>query len=310
MKKTLIADISLLFVAFIWGSTFVIVQNAIAFLEPMTFNALRFFIAGLFLLGWLLIFKRNELKEINKGLIIAGIIMGCWLFGGYALQTFGLLYTTSSKAGFITGLSVVLVPLFAFGILKQKPKPNAIVGVLVATVGLYLLTMGDAFGLNQGDVLVFFCAISFALHIIFTGKFTSLYSTLVLTVAQIFTVAFLCMGSALFFEEWQIIFDPEVILKGEVLFALMVTSLLATAIAFFIQTKYQKYTTATRVALIFAMEPVFAALTGFLAANERLSFIAILGCVFILIGMILAELPSRIQSKTRKCKYGIQTHKS
>jgi drug/metabolite transporter (DMT)-like permease len=310
MKKTLIADLSLLFVAFIWGSTFVIVQNAISFLEPLTFNAVRFFLAGVFLLGWLLVFKRKQIKHLDRGLLISGVIMGFWLFGGYALQTFGLLYTTSSKAGFITGLSVVLVPLLAFGILKQKPKPNAVIGVLIATIGLYFLTIGDSFGLNQGDVLVFFCAISFALHIVFTGKYSSLYSTLMLTVTQIFTVSLLCMGSALFFENWQVVFKVGVITKSEVLFALIITSFLATAIAFFIQTKFQKYTTPTRVALIFAMEPVFAALTGYLAANERLSAIALFGCIFILGGMMLAELPQNLRTQKRKLKVGMETQKS
>ncbi|MFC4322741.1 DMT family transporter [Litchfieldia salsa] len=310
MKKKLIPEFSLLCVAFIWGSTFVIVQNAISFLEPMTFNGVRFFLAGLILFGWLVLFKQKELGNFNKGLLFSGIIMGLWLFGGYALQTFGLLYTTSSKAGFITGLSVVLVPLFAYLILKQKPKPNAVIGVFIATVGLYFLTVGDTFGVNQGDVLVFFCAISFALHIIFTGKFSSLYSTLMLTVTQIFTVSILCFGSAFFFENWQVVFQVDVITKNEVLFALIITSLFATAIAFFIQTKFQKYTTPTRVALIFAMEPVFAALTGFVAANERLSITALFGCLFILGGMILAELPQKLRSHNSNLKYDMKTKES
>jgi drug/metabolite transporter (DMT)-like permease len=293
MKKTLLADSSLLFVAFIWGTTFVLVQNAIKVLEPMSFNATRFFIAGIILLIWLLLFYRSQLKQIDKKLLGAGFLMGLWLFSGYALQTFGLLYTTSSKAGFITGLSVVLVPLFAFFLLKQKPKPNALFGVLVATVGLYMLTLGDSVSVNKGDVLVFFCAISFALHIIFTGKYTSLFPTLLLTVTQILTVAVLCSIFAFIFEDWEAIFSKEVLMTTEVMVALMITSFFATALAFLLQTNFQKYTTPTRVALIFAMEPVFAALGGYFLANERLTIIAILGCLFIFVGMILAELPGR-----------------
>ena len=293
MKKTVIADLSLLVVAFVWGATFVIVQNAISFLEPMTFNAIRFFIACLFLLSWICLFYRTQLKHLDKKLIFAGVVMGVWLFGGYALQTIGLLYTTSSKAGFITGLSVVLVPLFTFLILKQKPGLNAIIGVSVATVGLYLLTMGDAFRINKGDLYVFFCAISFALHIIFTGKFTSFYPTLLLTVIQIGTVSLLSAISAVLFESWHSAFSPQILLKSEVLLALCVTSLFATALAFLLQTKYQKYTTTTRVALIFAMEPVFAAITAVLFAEETLPVVALLGCTFIFVGMILSELPQK-----------------
>lgn len=299
MKKTIFADSSLLFVAFIWGTTFVLVQNAIKVLEPMSFNATRFFIAGTILLLWLLIFYRSQLKRVDKKLLGAGFLMGLWLFSGYALQTFGLLYTTSSKAGFITGLSVVLVPLFAFFLLKQKPKPNAIVGVLIATIGLYMLTLGDSVSVNRGDVLVFFCAISFALHIIFTGKYTTLFPTLLLTVTQILTVAILCSVFAFLFEDWKAIFSKDILLTNEVIIALFITSFFATALAFLLQTNFQKYTTPTRVALIFAMEPVFAALGGYFLANERLTIIAILGCLFILVGMILAELPSRKKQRVQ-----------
>ena len=118
-------------------------------------------------------FKRNQLKECNRKLIFSGIFIGFWLFVGYATQTAGLLFTTSSKAGFITGLSVVLVPLFSLLLLKQKPSKNAILGIVVATAGLYLLTMTDSVSLTIGDGLVFICAIAFALQIIFTGKYSS-----------------------------------------------------------------------------------------------------------------------------------------
>ncbi|QOR65182.1 DMT family transporter [Cytobacillus suaedae] len=293
MKKTLLADSSLLFVAFIWGTTFVLVQNAIRVLEPMSFNATRFFLAGMILLLWLLLFYRPQLKQINKKMLAAGFLMGLWLFSGYALQTFGLLYTTSSKAGFITGLSVVLVPLFAFFLLKQRPKPNSILGVLVATAGLYMLTLGDSVSVNKGDILVFFCAIAFALHIIFTGKYTTLFPTLLLTVTQILTVAILCSIFAFIFEDWNAVFSKDVLLSNEVIIALLITSIFATALAFLLQTNFQKYTTPTRVALIFAMEPVFAALGGYYLADERLTVIAISGCLFIFVGMVFAELPGR-----------------
>jgi len=156
MKKQWVADMSLLFVTFIWGATFVLVQNAISFLEPLSFNGVRFLLAGLFLLIWLFLFHRPQLKMWNGSLLLSGAFMGFWLFSGYAFQTMGLLYTTSAKAGFITGLSVVLVPLFAFFLLKQKPKANAILGVLIAAIGLYLLTMNGELSVNKGDVLVFY----------------------------------------------------------------------------------------------------------------------------------------------------------
>lgn len=292
-KQQVIADVCLLLVTFIWGSTFVLVQNAVALLEPFTFNGVRFGLAGLFLIAWLFIFNRNAIAKMNKKLLLSGVIMGTWLFTAYALQTFGLLHTTSSKAGFITGLSVVLVPLFGFLFLKETPKRFAVLGVGVATIGLYLLTLGDSLALNFGDVLVFFCAISFAAHIVVTGKYTPLYSTLLLTIVQIITVSVLSSISAVLFEDWQRAFDSSVMGNANVFLALFICSIFATALAFLAQTNFQKYTTPTRVALIFAMEPVFAAITGFFWANERLGSKALLGCLLIFIGMILAELPQK-----------------
>ncbi|QED48364.1 DMT family transporter [Cytobacillus dafuensis] len=299
-KSVLFADASLLLIAFIWGATFVLVQNAIAFLEPFSFNGVRFSIAAILLGSWLLVFERKQLKHFNKKLIISGIIIGIFLFIGYAFQTLGLLFTSSSKAGFITGLSVVLVPLFSFFLLKIKPGRNAIIGVSIATCGLYLLTMTDSVSLNIGDGYVFICAIGFAMHIILTGKYSSKFPSLLLTVVQILTVAVLSIVFAYLTEDWKQAVRPEVILQGKVLSALIITSVFATALAFFAQTSFQKYTTPTRVALIFATEPVFAAGTAYIWAHERLSYSAIIGCILIFAGMIFAELPRKKKKLSMK----------
>jgi drug/metabolite transporter (DMT)-like permease len=292
MKKPIFADISLLFVTFIWGTTFVLVQNAIGLLEPFSFNGIRFLAAAIMLLLLLLIFERKQLVFLNIKMLASGVFIGFWLYLGYATQTIGLLYTTTSKAGFITGLSVIFVPLFSMFLLKQFPSRNAVIGVSIATLGLFLLTMTDVSSLNIGDGFVFICAISFALQIIFTGKFSSKYPTLLLTVIQISTVAILSIISAFFFEDWRKSFNPEILLSKDVIIALIITSIFATALAFLIQTNFQKYTTATRVALIFAMEPVFAAIAGYYWAAERLSYSALFGCLLIFAGMIFAELPA------------------
>ncbi|MEH7335904.1 DMT family transporter [Neobacillus drentensis] len=291
MKKPIYADLSLLLVTLIWGTTFVLVQNAIDFLSPFAFNGIRFFIAAILLIICLLIFERKQLQFLDFKLIKSGVLIGFWLFLGYVTQTIGLLYTTTSKAGFITGLSVVLVPLFSMILLKQMPSRNAVLGVITATLGLFLLTMTDVSSLNIGDGFVFICAISFAMHIIFTGKFSSKYPSLLLTVIQITTVAVLSMISSFLFEDWQNSFNMTNLLSNSVILALIITSVFATAMAFFIQTNFQKYTSATRVALIFAMEPVFAAIAGYLWADERLSVSALFGCILIFMGMIFAEMP-------------------
>lgn len=292
MNKPITADICLLLVALIWGSTFVLVQNAIDLLPPHTFNAIRFFLATLLLGSWLLVFKREQIRLLDRRLFSSGILLGFWLFSGYAFQTVGLLYTSSSKAGFITGLSVVLVPFLSLLLLKQKPTRNALIGVTIATMGLYLLTMTDMASLNRGDLFVLVCAVGFALQIILTGKYSKNYPTLLLTVIQIATVSVLSALFAWFTEDYKLAFQPEVLLSLPVLVALFITSIFATALAFLVQTSFQKFTTPTRVALIFAMEPVFAAVTGYVWAGERLSSYALIGCLCIFAGMIFAELPN------------------
>lgn len=292
MNKT--ADFSLLFVVFIWGVTFVMVQNALSFLDPFTFNAVRFFMALFFLLIPYISTLRKRGKTWNKGLFRAGFHIGVWLFLGYGLQTIGLNHTTPAKTGFITGLSVVMVPVFSLLLLKHRLSRNTIIGVAAATVGLYLMTFADRSNLNIGDLLVFLCAISFAMQIITTARYAKTHPALPLTLIQVSTVSFLSFVSALIFKEnHSVIFSSEVMLQKDVWTALLVTAALATAFAFFAQTYFQAYTTPTRVALIFSMEPVFAALSSYILIGEKLTSASIIGCVFIFMGMILAELPAK-----------------
>ncbi|MDT3414328.1 drug/metabolite transporter (DMT)-like permease [Brevibacillus aydinogluensis] len=302
MKKQWMADVTLFLIAFVWGATFLVVQQAIAALPPNAFNAVRFSIATLFLLAIHCLIDREQLRSWNFPLIKAGCLIGFWLCLGYALQTVGLMYTTPSKAGFITGLSVVLVPLFSFLILREKIKPAAITGTLIAACGLYLLTKTSSLAFNLGDVLVFGCAICFALQIVATGKYAPRFPALALAIVQLGTVAALSWGYALLFEDWRLAFDPAVLLAPEVARGLIVTSIFATALAFLAQTALQKKTSSTRVALIFSLEPVFAALTSYLWIHEVLTARQLAGCALIFTGMILAELPIQEWWKNRRIR--------
>jgi len=291
MNKWYVADLLLLFVAFIWGATFVMIRDAVTVLQPFTFNGLRFLLAGLFLLLWMIAFRRDQLKKMNRSMLFSGIVIGTCLFAGYALQTFGLEFTTPSKAGFLTGLNVVLVPLLAFLILKRKPGIAALIGVGCSVAGLYLLTEGGGSSFNIGDLLEFLCAFAFGMHIVFTGKYAKQFPAIALTLIQISTVAVLSGLAAIFSENWSAAFSPSVIKGSGVWFALLFTSLLATVAAYLSQTALQKITAPTHVALIFTMEPVFAALASYFWIHETLGTTAYIGCLFIFIGMILAELP-------------------
>lgn len=299
VKKEWIAPLALLFVSFIWGATFVVVQNAMSFVGPFTFNGIRFLFAGFILLFVQIIFSQKTSKQELKHSSLAGLIVGFFLFVGYLLQTFGLLYTTSSKAGFLTGLSIVMVPILSFFFLKQKATIFIVLGIAVATTGLYLLTAADSFQLNIGDILVLGCAVSFAAHILINGFFSKKISPLLLSTSQVLAVGIFSSICAFLFEDWEKLFSVSLWTNQSFLFALFLTALFATSIAFFIQTSAQKHTSPTRVAIIFAMEPVFAALTGVLVANEQLSISAIIGCLCIFLGMIFVELPSKTKKEAQ-----------
>lgn len=301
MKRSYYADLTLLIVAFVWGTTFVLVQSAIATLPPHTFNAIRFFLAAFLLLLLMLLFFRDQLKAISLKMIVSGSILGIWLFGGYTFQTIGLLYTSSSKAGFITGLSVVLIPVFGLVVQKQRLQWPSLVSVVIALIGLYLLTLGDSLSLNKGDMLVFLCAICFASQIIVTGKYAPHFPSLSLALIQIFVVSILSGFGAILFEDWQSAIQLPNIGQPIVIWALLITAGPATAFAFLAQTICQKFTTPTRVALIFAMEPVFAAIASFIWTEDVLGVKALAGCLLIFSGMILSEIrPEQFRAKRKK----------
>ncbi|RLQ95244.1 DMT family transporter [Falsibacillus albus] len=301
MNKKLISEASLFFVTFIWGTTFVIVQNALSVIPPMTFNFIRFLLAGILLLPFLYFTKkRTQAKRMRLKLFASGIILGIFLFLGYSLQTIGLQYTTPSKAGFITGLSVVLVPLLSFAFLKRRAAPIVLVGAAFSAIGLYLLTFAGSHAINKGDVYVFLCAIGFTFHILYTHTFSKNGSLLSLTIIQIFTVSILSGMASLAVENPFHAIKPDIIFSRNVLFAIMVTSVFATSAAYLIQTISQTYTSPAKTAIIFTMEPVFAALTSYFWIHERLSGSAAMGCFFILSGMVLAENPFiRIMKKKK-----------
>lgn len=276
------ADLGLLFVTAIWGATFVMVKEAVASSGPLTFLALRFSLAGLVLAP--LVYLRGR-KSVGWGVVANGSLVGFVLCAAYFLQTAGLRFTSASKAGFITGLSVVIVPLLV-GLLRRKaPGRAALVGALLATVGLALLSLADDLSIGPGELLVFGCALGFALHILLVGHFSPRHDVLALTACQIVAAALLYVLGAMVFESptlWQL---------AVVLPAALFTGLLATVAAFLLQTHAQRFTSPTHTALIFTMEPVFAALFGYLLAGEQLDTRGLIGCALILAGMLVAQLP-------------------
>lgn len=284
MKKQLQADLALLLVTVGWGASFILTKNALADLPTFNFLAIRFLLA--FVLS-LALFSRR-LKTLNRKTLVSSAIVGTVLFAGYALQTIGLHFTTTSKSAFITGFSVVLVPLFTALYLKKRPETPAVIGSLMALAGLGLLTLDGSMAVNIGDTLTLIATIAFALHIIFVGYFTTGCDSLMLGVFQIGVVGFWSLLTSLIVETPVI---PEL---SPVWINILLLSIFCTAGAFIVQSVAQQYTTATHTALIYSGEPVFAAIFGYFMIGDVLTGQGLIGAGLILGGMLAAELDLKV----------------
>ena len=276
------ADLLLLSVAIAWGVTFLMVQDAISTTPVYSFLFFRFALASL--LMFFIAYK--YLNFINKKTVIYGVILGVFLFSAFATQTFGLAYTQSSIVAFITGLNVICVPFLAYFIFKEKIKKNVLLGSFVAVFGLYLLTMSGTLTFEKGEFLTLICAFLFALQIIFTGKFSKEVNVFLLVLFQLITVAILSLIFSLLLEEKTF----DISYNYAFFKAVIITAVFATVYAFLIQTYMQQFTTATKTAIIFAMEPVSAAIFAYITVNESLSATQVFGAILIVFATIIAEL--------------------
>jgi drug/metabolite transporter (DMT)-like permease len=280
-RAAYLADLGLLAITVVWGSTFIIIKDALAGVGALEFIALRFGVA----LAVLALFFHRRLGRLGPDGWRAGVLIGLFLFAGYALQTVGLLFTSASTAAFITGLSVLIVPIIDFAVLGQRVRRGVIIGVLLAPLGLWLLTTGQRLSFGPGEVLLLACAGAFATHIVAISVFARRYDPLGLAIVQVAVVAALAGLAAAAFEK------PFPILPGPSVWgAVLYTGAVATAFVLAVQTTIQRFTTATHAALIFSLEPVFAAIFAYLLAHETLGPTAILGAAIMLAAMLLAEV--------------------
>lgn len=257
-------------------------KGALEDVSPVLFLALRFSIAAV-VLGF--VYVRRHGGTIRGREWVGGIFTGLFLYTGYVFQTVGLRYTTAAKSGFITGLYIVLVPFLMAIVYRKVPQISEIIGAAAATFGLVLLTWtGEALQVSGGDLLTVGCAIAFAFHILMLGRYSRRMDHEWLALVQIGTCAVAALSTFWVMER------PYLRPSGRVWIAVGITSLLATALAFSLQTWAQRFTSPVRTALIFALEPVFAWVTAFLLANEVLTRRAAVGALLILAGILLVEL--------------------
>ncbi|MDP9169443.1 MAG: DMT family transporter [Acidobacteriota bacterium] len=281
MKSRRGAELALVIVTIIWGSTFVLVKSALEDVSTLVFLALRFSLAAIVLAAiyW---------KAVRRVSILPGLGAGCLLFVAYVFQTKGLELTSASKSAFLTGLSIPLVPFFNSLVYRNRPRPREIAGILIASIGMALMTLpAQGFGMSLGDLLSFLCAVTFALHIVVISHYSRALGFQTIAVVQVATAA--ALGLIFFRMAGPVRFH----LTSAVVIALLVTGLLATALAFTVMAWSQKYTTATRSAVIFTLEPVVAWFTSWLVAGESMALRGKLGAGVILAGVLLVELTGR-----------------
>jgi drug/metabolite transporter (DMT)-like permease len=221
---------------------------------------------------------------VDRATILPGSILGLFLFAGYLFQTWGLMYTTPSKSAFLTGFSVILVPviMMLFGF---RMGPATLIGGSLGLFGIYLLVAPSGMAaVNRGDLLTLAGALSFAAHIVLVGHYTKKFSFLHLVPVQVLVVGLLSLGALPFVP------DQTLHLTGRLVGAILVTAVLATGVAFSVQNWAQQYTPAAHTALIFALEPAFAALSSWLAIGEHFGSRGLLGSGLILAGMVISEI--------------------
>jgi drug/metabolite transporter (DMT)-like permease len=269
---------ALILVTAVWGLTFVQVKDAVAVYPLFAFLALRFAIASVTLAPVAVV----RVPRLGRRGVVAAAALGLLLAFGYALQTAGLELTSVSNAGFVTGLYVVFTPLFAFALFRIRTGRAVVAGVIVSLVGLALLGGGGT-GSAAGDALVLGGSAAYSLQIALMERYAPRYDALGFTFVEMAAAfgAFAVVAVAV--EELRV---P----RGWVVWgALIVTGVFASALAFLIQMWAQRRTTATRTALAFALEPVFAALFGYTLAGDRLGALGWAGAALIMLGIVLAE---------------------
>ena len=284
------SNILLIITAMIWGFAFVAQRSGMEYVGPFTFNSIRFSLGALSLIPILILnqrrsFNRKKLIDFrtNKFLLKGGIIAGIILFFGASFQQGGMVYTEAGKAGFITGLYIVLVPVFGL-LFKQKTSFKTWIGAIIAFVGLYLLSIKENLTMDYGDLLVLISAIFWSLHVIVISRFSPKTDPIQLAFFQFLLCAFLSFFAAIFSE---IITISSVF---NALIPLLYAGLASVGIAYTLQVVAQREAHPSHAAIIMSLESVFAVIGGWLLLDESIPLTGLTGCALMLTGMIFSQL--------------------
>ena len=286
MKLKYFSFFALIITTFLWGTTFVIVKDALIECPSYQLITIRFSIAAILVIATL----NKKIYSINPIEMKYGILCGILLFIGYAFQNFGLIITTPSKSAFITSVSIILVPIFLIFIKQVQIKKNMWLAILIAIIGLYLLLNPQQGQMNWGDLLTFGCAISFALHIIFQDITLRDNKKIKINILRFFLVQLIIviLLSIIFSTIYEtMIFE----FSTNLIRAFLITGIFATYIAFILMIWAQKHISSTQTALILSLEPIFAALfSTFYWGGDVLGLFGWIGGLLIVLGIIISEL--------------------
>ncbi len=291
MIKNFKGSIMLLITSIIWGTAFVAQSEGMNYVEPFTYNAMRTLLGGVVLIPIMILFrfsdKRNGKEKSScslKNTVIGGICCGIALFIASSFQQAGIAQTTAGKAGFVTALYIVIVPMIGIFLHKKMPLRMWLF-IAIALAGFWLLCIKQDIGISSGDLLVFFGAIFFAVHITVIDYFNQKNTDGVLmSCIQFFTAGLLMLICMFIFEKPTI---PNIMgAGGTILYA----GILSCGVAYTLQILGQKHTNPTLATMLMSLESVFAALSGWLILGEKLSIKEFIGCVLIFAAVILAQL--------------------
>jgi len=299
-KSSAKGNLMIIVATLIWGAGMSAQAAGMEHVSPLTFNAARFFIGGSMALVPALYFlrqqraagplKEGEVAPIRKATIFAGIICGLVLCVAINLQQFGIQYTSVANASFITSLYVIMVPVACLVFFKQRAPIFVWIGVAVAMVGMYFLSFAGGFYLNLGDILVFLCAIMFALQILIISHFSPKHNVLALACVQFYTVFVVSLVLAFIFETPAM---ADLIAAAPFV---LYTGVLSSGVAYILQMKAQKTTAPTVAAVLFSFESVVATVTGAIVLNQIPTPMRILGCALIFVAILVAQIPAREKS--------------
>ena len=281
-QRTFFADGLLFLAALIWGTDFVAQSVGLDYMEPWSFNAVRFLIGSVALIP-LMIYQRKTRPVFTPAAVLGGLAMGVVLTLAAGLQQVALLYTTAGKTAFITGLYIVLVPVMAL-VIGQKTGRDTWIGIMFALPGLGFLTLGDDFTLSHGDGLVVICSVFWALHLLMIDRLAPRHNVMTLAFTQFLGCSVLSFVIAGFQESWTF----EQVRAGWI--PLIYVGLLSTSVAYTLQIVGQKTAPVAHASIILSLETVFAVIAGYLFLNEVMSGQALFGCGLMLVGMIISQL--------------------